>query len=179
MWREVMRPKPLRPPVLGLPSVSILTGAPFHSWPRSTSTSWRSPGLVGRYVLSAMGASLEPRRHVDGVPLLEGHDGALGVALAGGDPPERLHLGLAHLGIAGLHLHAEQRLDGSLDLRLGGVARHLEDDLVVFRHQRRFLGDGRRADEVVRVFLLAYLKRASSASSAALVCTSRLRRRMS
>src|SRR5262249_14620513 len=121
MWRVVMRPWTLRPPVLVLPSVSILTGAPFHRPLRSTSTSWRRPGLVGRYVLSAMAYS-QPRRHVDGVALFQGHDGALGVALARDDAPERLHLALAHLRVHGLHLHTEQLLDGGLDL---GLARTL------------------------------------------------------
>src|SRR5688572_14979106 len=122
MWRMVMRPWALRPPVFALPSVSILTGAPFHSWLRSTSTSWRRLGVVGRYVLTAMMSS-QPRRHVDGVALHEGHDGALGVALARDDAPERLQLALAYLGVHGLDLDAEQLLDGGLDLRLGGVLR--------------------------------------------------------
>src|SRR5262245_11839793 len=129
MWRVVIRPKLLRPPVLALPSVSILTGAPLYSPLRSTSTRWRRPGLVGRLVLSAILvtwlATLQARRHVDGMTLLEGHDGALGVALARNDAPERLELTLAHLGVHGSDLDAEQLLDGRLDLRLGGVARHL------------------------------------------------------
>src|SRR5688572_20313169 len=179
MCRVVMRPWVLRPPVLVLPSVSILTGAPLYRPLRSTSTSWRRPGLVGRYVLSAMAQCSQSRGHVDAVTLFQGHDGALGVALARNDAPERLHLALAHLGVHGLHLHAEQLLDGGLDLRLGGVARHLEDHLVELRDQRRLLGDRGCTDQVVRVFLLAHLNRASRASMAALVSTRRLRRRMS
>src|SRR5215475_13631783 len=182
MWRVVIRPKLLRPPDLALPSVSILIGAPFHRWPRSTRTSWGSPGVVGRNVLRAISASLQPRGHVDGVALLEGHDGALAVALPRAGSPECLHLALAHLGVHGLDLDAEELLDGLLDLRLGGVALHLEDDLVVLGHHGRLFRDRRRADHVVRVFLLlalAHLNRASSASTAALVSTRRLRRRMS
>src|SRR5262245_43182207 len=185
MWRVVMRPKLLRPPVLDLPSVSILTGAPLYRPLRSTSTSWRRPGLVGRNVLSAMAQSsltLQARRHVDAVALFEGHDGALGVALARDDAPERLQLALAHLRVHRLHLDAEQLLDRRLDLRLARVPGHLENHLVVLRHHGGLLGDGRRDDQVVRILPLlglAHLKRASSASSAALVSTSRLRRRMS
>src|SRR5262245_60499372 len=183
MCRVVMRPKLLRPPDLVLPSVNILTGAPFHKWLRSTSTSWRRPGVVGRKVLSAMAASLlQARRHVDGMALFEGHHRALDVALQSANVLEGLQLALADLRVDGLHLDVEERLDGSLDLGLGRVARHLEDHLVVLRHQRRLLGDDRRTDDIVRVLLLvllAHLKRASSASTAALVNTRFLRRRMS
>ena len=56
--------------------------------------------------------------------------------------------------------------------------RHVEDDLVVLGGQRRLFGDRRALDDVVVVFL-AHLNRASSASTAALVSTSFLRRRMS
>src|SRR6185436_17399745 len=152
MWRVVMRPKLLRPPDLVLPSVSILMGAPFHSVPRSTSTSWRRPGVVGRKVLSAIAASpLQARRHVDGMALFEGHHRALDVALQSANVLE------------GLHLALEELLDRRLDLGLGRVARHLEDHLVVLGDERRLLGDHRRADDVVRIFLfvfLAHLKRA-------------------
>jgi hypothetical protein len=37
-------------PALFLPSVSALTGLPFHSSLRSTVTSWRCDGVVGLYV---------------------------------------------------------------------------------------------------------------------------------
>ena len=52
MWRMVMRPVVLRPPERLLPSVSTLTGLPFQSWLRSTTTRWRRPGDVGRYVFN-------------------------------------------------------------------------------------------------------------------------------
>jgi hypothetical protein len=54
---------------------------------------------------------------------------------------ECLLLALAHVRVDSLHLHIEQPLDRRLDLGLGGVARHLEDHLVVLRDQRRLLGD--------------------------------------
>jgi hypothetical protein len=47
MPREVTWPLLLRPPVLRLPSVSALTGLPFHSDDLSTSTRPRRAGLVG------------------------------------------------------------------------------------------------------------------------------------
>src|SRR3982750_1859028 len=54
MPREVTWPLLLRPPVLRLPSVSALTGLPFHSDDLSTRTRPRGPGEVGLYFLSAI-----------------------------------------------------------------------------------------------------------------------------
>src|SRR5215470_8632402 len=75
--RTVMRPLLLRPPDEILPVVNDFTGAPLWSAERSTKTSWRWPGVVGLYVLSAMvpaSRGSESRSHVDAVPFLEGHD---------------------------------------------------------------------------------------------------------
>src|SRR5688572_11567944 len=116
MWRVVMRPELPRPPDLFLPSVSILTGPPFHRCDRSTSTRWRRPADVGRYVFSAMG--LQSRRYVDAVPVFEGHDGLLDVAEQRPLAAERLQLALAHERVDRLHLDVEEALDGLLDLRL-------------------------------------------------------------
>src|SRR5512134_2094211 len=183
MWRVVMRPSLLRPPVLVLPSVSILTGAPFHRPLRSTSTRCRRPGEVGRKVLRAICLSpLETGRDVDRVAFLERHDGLLGIALLGASAAEGLHLALAHQRVDRLHLDAEEALHRGLDLRLGRLRRHLEDDLVRLRDERRLLGDHRRLDDVVSAELhaaasllapgaVASAKRSSSASSAAFVST--------
>ena len=43
----VIEPELLRPPLELLPSVSAFTGAPVCSPERSTSTSWRWPGVTG------------------------------------------------------------------------------------------------------------------------------------
>src|SRR3546814_12261070 len=66
-----------------------------------------------------------------------------------------------------------------LDLRLGGIERHAEDDLAVLRYQGRLFGDDRRADDVVDTLpahLLdrprAHFRRASSCSTALRVSTS-------
>src|SRR6516165_3153491 len=107
MWRVVIRPKLLRPPDLTLPSVSILIGAPFHSCRRSTSTSWRRLGVVGRNVFSAIAAPSQPRRHVDRMTLFEGHHRAFAVAQVRADVLEHLGLALAHVGIDGPDLDAE------------------------------------------------------------------------
>src|SRR3954454_20359615 len=52
--REVTWPLLLRPPVLRLPSVSALTGLPFHSDDLSTRIRPRRAGEVGLYCLSAI-----------------------------------------------------------------------------------------------------------------------------
>src|SRR5690606_31342134 len=155
----VMRPWLLRPPVLVLPSTSILTGAPFHRCSRSTSTSWRRPGDVGRYVLSAMVVlySSEPGRDVDRVPFLERHDGLLDLALTGDDALEGLELALADDRVDRLHLDVEKLLHRRLDLRLGRGARDLADYLVCLGGERRLLGDDRRPNDVVGLEL-AHLK---------------------
>ena len=51
MPREVTWPLLLRPPVLRLPSVSALTGLPFHSADLSTRIRPRCDGVVGLYCL--------------------------------------------------------------------------------------------------------------------------------
>src|SRR5690606_32597027 len=94
------------------------------------------------------------------------------------DVAEALGLTLAHERVDRLHLHREEAFDGFLDLRLGRIDRNVENDLAVLGSEGRLLGDYRRADDVV-VGVLAHAKRASSASTAALVRTRRLRRRMS
>src|SRR6185312_3525759 len=90
MWRDVMRPSLLRPPVFVLPSTSVLTGLPFHSVDLSTWIRWRRPGDVGLYVLSAMVRyPSEPCRHVDRLPVFERHDSSLRIAQQGFDAFER------------------------------------------------------------------------------------------
>src|SRR5262249_19402537 len=83
-------------------------------------------------------------------------------------------------GIDPLDLDVEELLDRLLDLRLGGVHRDLEDHLAVLGGERRLFGNGRRENHVVVARILRrHVKRASSASRAALVRTSVCRRRMS
>src|SRR5271170_4034088 len=72
-----MRPELLRPPLPRRPSVSALTGLPFHSSPRSTTTSCRRDGVVGLNVLSAIVAASfgsNPGGHVDPLAFAEGDD---------------------------------------------------------------------------------------------------------
>src|SRR5512136_2474979 len=103
MWRVVMRPSLLRPPVLVLPSTSILTGEPFHRLLRSTWTRWRRPGEVGRNVFNAMTVSSQARRHVDGVACLQRDDRLLGVGEQRAAALEHLVLALADERVDRLH----------------------------------------------------------------------------
>src|SRR5215831_11851356 len=144
-------------------------------------TSWRWPGVVGLYVFSAIVvAPLESGGHVDAVALFEGHDRALGVRLRAVIAAEHLVLALAHQRVDALDLDVEQLLHRFLDLRLGGLGLHLEQHLVVLGGERRLFGhDGSDDDVVMAGIDRLHLKRASSASIAALVSTSFWRRRMS
>src|SRR5215468_4977526 len=178
-----MRPLLLRPPDEILPVVNDFTGAPLWSAERSTKTSWRWPGVVGLYVLSAMvpaSRGSESRSHVDAVPFLEGHDCLLHVRQLTAHTAEIADLAFANERIDVLDLHVEQLLHGLLDLRLGGMGCDPEDHLVALRGKRRLFGNDRRPDDVVVARIVGgHFKRASSASSAALVRTSVFRRSMS
>src|SRR5262249_55618805 len=93
---------------------------------------------------------------------------------------EHLPLALPREGIDAFDLDIEQLLDRFLDLRLRGVLGHFEYDLVVLGRHGRLFRDHRRNDDVVVARIAgAHLNRASSASSAALVNTKVLRRKMS
>ena len=94
-------------------------------------------------------------------------------------PRKRFTLPLRTRVLTLFDLDVEELLHGRLDLRLGGVLADLEDDLVLLGQGRRLLGDDRAEDDVVVTRIGAHLKRASSASTAALVSTSFSRRRMS
>src|ERR1700757_2748921 len=135
--RTVMRPVLLRPPVDSLPSVTAMT-------------SWRWPGVVGLYVFSAIACvASESGGHVDAVALFEGHDRPLGVRLRTEIAAEHLGLALAHQRVDALDLDVEQLLDRFLDLRLGGLARDLEQHLVVLGGERCLFGHDRRDDNFV------------------------------
>src|ERR1700750_508712 len=132
-----MRPGLLRPPFEVLPSVSDLTGPPLRRPERSTSTSWRVPGVRGLYCFSAI---LQTRRDVDLVALFQGHDRFLEIAA-------RIDLAAGSLALA-LDDHRVHRLDLDLeqvgnrlgDCGLGGVQGDAEHDLIALGHARRLFG---------------------------------------
>src|SRR5688500_16334406 len=131
MPREVTWPLLLRPPVLVLPSVSRLTGLPFHRLARSTRMGPRRPGEVGLYCLSAI--RLDPARDVDRLAVGESDDGLLDVRPLVGLALPALRLALGDHGVDADDVDIEQRFDSRLDLGLRGPGRDLEDDRVLLR----------------------------------------------
>src|ERR671919_414077 len=77
--REVTWPLLLRPPVLRLPSVSALTGLPFHSADLSTRIRPRCDEVVGLYVLSAISLASDTGCDVDRLAFGQCHDRFLDV----------------------------------------------------------------------------------------------------
>src|SRR5215470_10640008 len=106
----VMRPVLLRPPLAALPSVSFLTGRPFHSSERSISTTWRRPGVIGRKDLSAIAifpVRSDRRRDVDGLALGQRHDRLLPVRALAQPALEALFLAADVDRVDGLDLDVE------------------------------------------------------------------------
>src|SRR5262249_11144862 len=125
-------------------------------------------------------APLQSRGHVDSMTFFKGHDRAFHIGLLTDLVTENFPLSRPRERVDAFYLNVEQLLDCFLDLRLGGSLGHLEHDLVVLGRHCCLLGDDRRNDDVVVAGIAgAHLNRASSASSAALVSTKVLRRRMS
>src|SRR4051812_19238925 len=75
LWRAVLRPYELRPPVRGLGARSDFSGLSFVISEKSETVWNRRPGLVGLRLRSGISASLE---EVDAVVGMQGDDGALG-----------------------------------------------------------------------------------------------------
>src|SRR3990170_548973 len=128
--------------------------------------------------LTPCSCSLETGRYVDGMTIFERDDRPLGIAQHGNDAAERPLLALADDGVDGFDLDLEQAFDGSLDFGLRRLRVDLEDHLIGFGSERRFLGNDGSDDDVVGS-AFDHLNRSSSAATAALVSTSFLRRRMS
>src|SRR5690606_15715714 len=109
--------------------------------------------------------SSETGGDVDRLTFSQCDDSLLHVLLLANEAAETLRLALADQRIDGLDLHTEKRLDGSLDLRLGSILGNVENNLVLFRYQRRLFGDRGRYDHIV-VAKIGHLKRSSRASTA-------------
>src|SRR3546814_20243413 len=95
----------------------------------------------------ALPISLDPRGHVDAVTFVESHESLLHVGALADLAAEALRLALVAQRVDGLHLHLEDLLHCRLDLRLAGIQRHHEGDLVVLGAERRLLGHHRSADQ--------------------------------
>src|SRR6185503_16908662 len=109
MPREVTWPLLLRPPVLRLPSVSALTGLPFHSDDLSTRISPRCDDVVGLYFLSAMRRASDSGGHVDRLAFGQRHDRFFHVRAGVGATLPALGLALLDDGVDAGHAHVEQR----------------------------------------------------------------------
>src|SRR5690606_35875738 len=152
MWRVVMRPWWLRPPVRPCFSSSGACGAPLWSSGVTTRTALRRPGEVGLKVISAMVLSSGRGHHVDRLALGQLHVCLAPVAAAADAVAEGLALPLHVDHVDRLDGDVEQLLDRDLDVGLGRVRRHFEDVLVGdFLQARGLLGDARRADHVVEL----------------------------
>src|SRR3546814_2981174 len=113
MPRAVAWPMLLRPPLRCFPSVSALTGLPFHRLDRSISTRPRWAGLVGLYCFSAI--FLESCRsdtggHIDGLAFGQRHDRLLHVGTLIGLALPALCLALHHQGRSEEHTSELQSL---------------------------------------------------------------------
>src|SRR4249919_3716805 len=130
MPREVTWPLLLRPPVFRLPSVSDLTGLPFHSADLSTRIRPRRAGEVG---LLLQCHDLDSARNVDRVALCEGDDRLLAVRPSVGTALPLLGLALGDDRVDAGHLDVEQRLDGRLDFGLRRGRSDLEHHRILVR----------------------------------------------
>src|SRR3954462_145757 len=131
MPREVTWPLLLRPPVLRLPSVSALTGLPFHSEDLSTRIRPRCDEVVGLYCLSAIARASNTGGDVDRLAFGQSHDRLLYIGTGVGATLPPLRLCLLGQGVDARHADIEQRFDRRLDLRLGRVLGDLEDDRIM------------------------------------------------
>src|SRR6266480_1284951 len=161
-WRVVMRPKWLRAPVLLCAAVNGRCGPPLCRCERSIFTTAREPGVLGLYLMRAMGqflSGLGAGFVVDGLPLDQAHVGLLPVLGAAGALAEAARLaGLVddlHTG----DLDFEHELDRLADVDLGRIAAHAEGVLVVILHRERgLLGDVRgdkNAHQLLAVHIMA------------------------
>src|SRR6478752_9226647 len=131
MWRVVMRPWWLRPPVLLFFSTSAANGAPLWRSGVTTRTALRRPGEVGLKVINAMGLSSGlGHHHVDRLAFGQLHVRLAPVAALARTELEGLVLALHVHHVHRFDRHRKDLLDRRLDVRLGGGLGDLEDVLV-------------------------------------------------
>src|SRR5687768_11952178 len=115
MPREVTWPLLLRPPVLRLPSVSALTGLPFHSADLSTRISPRCDEVTGLYCLSAISRASDTGGDVDRLAFGQRHNRLLFVRTLIGTTLPALGLALLRKRVHAGHIDPEQGLHRRLD----------------------------------------------------------------
>src|SRR6187455_2233397 len=122
IWRVVIRPALLRPPLLPSGRTSDFSGVVLVTSTKSATDEPRRPGVVGLYLRIAMSVCLLGRsgaraEDVDGT-LAERDDGALGVLALADAEAGTPRLALAVHRVDRVDLDVEDLLDGDLDLRL-------------------------------------------------------------
>src|SRR6478735_3355849 len=173
MWRVVMRPWWLRPPVLLFFSTSAANGAPLWRSGVTTRTALRRPGEVGLKVINAMGLSSGlGHHHVDRLAFGQLHVRLAPVAALARTELEGLVLALHVHDVHRFDLDVENLLDRGLHIGLGGVLRDFEDVLIRhFLQARGLFGHARRTDHFVHVADRAHASHSSIFLTASAVIT--------
>src|SRR5690606_25637014 len=115
MWRVVMRPWWLRPPLLPCFSTSAACGAPLCRPGVTTRTAERRPGEVGLNVINAIGLSSGRGHHIDRLAIGQRHVRLAPVGATAHAELEGLVLALHVHDIDRLDLDVEQLLHRDLD----------------------------------------------------------------
>src|SRR5450755_639114 len=113
---------------------------------------------------------LQSRGHIEAFAFGERHICFLDIREKCFAALERTNLALADESVHAVNFYVEQAFNSSFDLRLGCAACHVENNLVMHCNHSTLFSDRWALDDGVKMFF-AHLKRASSASTAALVRT--------
>src|SRR4051794_24392521 len=157
MWRVVMRPALLRPPVFDRGRTSDFSGVERVISTKSATDEPRRPGVVGLYLRIPMfvcpyPSSISGARTEDvDRALAEGDDRTLGVLALAEAESGATGLALTVQGVDLVDLDVEDLLDGDLDLRL--VRTRVDDEgvLALVEQAVRLLRDDRRDEDVAGV----------------------------
>src|SRR6478609_577638 len=180
MWRVVMRPALLRPPLLASGRTSDFSGVDRVISTKSATLEPRRPGVVGLYLRipivcdpqfpNRLDQSLT--RSGDRTPedvdraFLQGDDGALGVLALADAEAGATGLALAVQRVDGVHLDVEDPLDRDLGLGLVGPRVDDEGVLALVEQPVGLLRDDRREQDVARVLAqVAHLVSSSTDSA--------------
>src|SRR5665647_3633386 len=174
MWRVVIRPWLLRPPVFGFGDTRDFSGVVRVTSTKSATLEPRRPGVVGLYLRIPM-TCVRPyssglSEQVDAVAVGHGHDGALRVRAAARPVARPTLLANTVDRVDARDLYLEYLLDRDLDLGL--VRRRIDEErvLVLVEECVALLADDRREQDVVVVANLeggAHLPASSSVALAA------------
>ncbi len=151
MKRLVMRPWLLRPPVPVLPSVSALTGLPFHSSERLISTVPRRLAVTGLNCLSAISRVPYARPVVKSIdwPAASLTNAFFTSERWPGRPLNRLVLPFCTSVFTASTVTPNRPSIAALISRLVASLDDAEYELAALRQHRRLLGDQRGADDLV------------------------------